>query len=278
MPSAMPRSGQLLAIPPAVVAAIGVHCLLVALDEVQKRHFVRDVAGGEHRPAHQARALVDRKVHLVAEQRLLRHGVPAGIRIAAVRRPACPYAVAGIRRDQAASISVPALTISPLGVELAVELGEQRARPGRAGQLAAKARQGRVIGHRIGQREADEAAEREPVRQRSPRGPGRTARTTAASSRHLSKSTGPYDGRPTGAAYTSPSSRSNAAQSTSAAIFSSCRLRPAPPSTSPSARLSCPSSRRIHTSATVDRLIASQTNGYAKLSMPRFRPRSFGSR
>ena len=48
-------------LPGAVVALVGVHCPLVALDQVEEGHFVRDVAGGQDRPAHQARALVDGK-------------------------------------------------------------------------------------------------------------------------------------------------------------------------------------------------------------------------
>ena len=43
MRSAMPRR-QLLAIPPAVIAAIRVHSLLVTLDEVEEQQLVRDVA------------------------------------------------------------------------------------------------------------------------------------------------------------------------------------------------------------------------------------------
>ena len=42
MRSAMRR--QLLAIPPAVIAAIRVHSLLVTLDEVEEQQLVRDVA------------------------------------------------------------------------------------------------------------------------------------------------------------------------------------------------------------------------------------------
>ena len=41
--------GQLPAVPPAVVAAIGAHDLRVALDQVEDRSLVRDVAGREDR-------------------------------------------------------------------------------------------------------------------------------------------------------------------------------------------------------------------------------------
>ncbi len=75
--------GQLPAIPPAVVALVGIHRLLVALHQGQERRLVRDVRRGEDRLAHQARAVVDRDMRLVAEQRLLRHRVPAGIAVAA---------------------------------------------------------------------------------------------------------------------------------------------------------------------------------------------------
>ena len=124
-------------------------------------------AGREDRPAHQARALVDREVHLVAEQRLLRHRVPAGILVAAALDRlalARPPAVGGDQRgvDQRAR-----LDHQPPGVELAVELGQQPLGQPPPDQLAAKARQGRVVRHRVGQRQADEAAgSDEPVRQR----------------------------------------------------------------------------------------------------------------
>jgi hypothetical protein len=83
MPSAMPRATSSWRGPPAVVALVGIDRLLVALDQSQEWRFVRDVAGREDRVVHQARSPVDREVHLVAEQRLFRYGVPAGVLVAA---------------------------------------------------------------------------------------------------------------------------------------------------------------------------------------------------
>ena len=62
-----------------------------------------------------------------------------------------------------ASISVPRRRISPLRVQLPVDLGQQPLGQAALGQLLPEAPDRAVVGHALGQRDAGEAAEREPV-------------------------------------------------------------------------------------------------------------------
>ena len=71
-----------------------------------------------------------------------------------------------VRRDQAGIDQGAALDHQPPLVELAVELGHQLLGQAAPAQLAAKARRGRVIRHRVSQRQADEAPTGQAVRKR----------------------------------------------------------------------------------------------------------------
>jgi hypothetical protein len=81
------------------------------------------MAGGEQGLAHQARALVHRQVHLVAEQRLLGHGVPAGVAVAALRDRRALMRPAAVGLDQAGVDQGAALDHQSHGIKLAIELG-----------------------------------------------------------------------------------------------------------------------------------------------------------
>jgi hypothetical protein len=151
MPSAMPRATSSWRVPPAVVALVGIDRLLVAPDQSQEWRFVRDMAGREDRVAHQARALVDREVHLVAERGF--SGMAFQLASWSLR-PSTGSPWRG-RRESAsrlASIRVPLLTISPRPSRWRLSSASTRSLQAAApDQLGAKARQGRVVRHRVGQ-------------------------------------------------------------------------------------------------------------------------------
>jgi branched-chain amino acid transport system substrate-binding protein len=167
--------------------------------------------------------------------------------------------------DQAGVDQGAALDHQAAGIELAVELDQQLFGQAAPAQLAAKARQGRVIRHRVGERETDEAAERQPVGERFLE-PGIGQAIPLLQQEAPDQDHRAVRRPPDGCGIDLAQKARERRRVTSAAIRSSCRLRPAPPSTSPSARLSCPSSRRIHTFRNVDHLIESRTHGYAKVS------------
>jgi hypothetical protein len=65
-----------------------------------------------------------------------------------------------------ASIRVPLLTIKPLASSWRLSSASSGSARPRGLSSLRKARQGRMIGHRIGQRQPDEAPETQPIRER----------------------------------------------------------------------------------------------------------------
>jgi hypothetical protein len=78
-------------------------------------------------------------VHLVAEQRLLRHRVPGRVPVAAARLRLILARPAAVGRDQRGVDQGARLDHQTAGIELAVEFCQQRRGQAAPGQLAAKA-------------------------------------------------------------------------------------------------------------------------------------------
>lgn len=140
--------------------------ILVALHQRVGGQAVADIGAGQDRAAHQVGAEVDREMRLVAEEAALAAPGEAGVRVerrdfALALRRAGDRGLHQRRVDQRAGLQHQAL-----GVELAVQLGEERLGEAPLGQSPTEAAERGLVRRAVIQPEAAEAAEGQAVRQR----------------------------------------------------------------------------------------------------------------